>query len=134
MYRNDLKRPSERALRTGASGYWMKTRTREELVRAIETVLSDELYVSPGVALLAVHKVVEHPAAHLAPSDLTDRELHVFGLGGGGFGRQFGSQKNLGESENRGNVSRTYQAQVEIPDANALHIGAREWSELSHHK
>ena len=60
---------AERALRAGASGYWMKSGTREELIRAIETVFADELYVSPGVALRAVHKVVEHRAAH--PSLIT---------------------------------------------------------------
>ena len=38
---------AERALRAGASGYWMKTSTREELIRAIDTILAGELYVSP---------------------------------------------------------------------------------------
>ena len=46
---------AERALRAGASGYWMKTGTRDELIRAISTVLAGELYVSPRVALRAVH-------------------------------------------------------------------------------
>ena len=49
---------AERALRAGASGYWMKTGTREELIRAIDTVLAGELYVSPRVALHALHEVV----------------------------------------------------------------------------
>jgi DNA-binding NarL/FixJ family response regulator len=34
---------AEGALRAGASGYWMKTGTREELIRAIDTVLKGEL-------------------------------------------------------------------------------------------
>ena len=49
---------AERALRAGASGYWMKTSTREELIRALDTVLAGELYVSPRIALRAVHEVV----------------------------------------------------------------------------
>ena len=49
---------AERALRAGASGYWMKTSTQKELIRAIDTVLAGELYVSPRIALRAVHEVV----------------------------------------------------------------------------
>ena len=41
---------AERALRAGASGYWMKTSTQKELIRAIDTVLAGELYVSPRIA------------------------------------------------------------------------------------
>jgi DNA-binding NarL/FixJ family response regulator len=45
---------AERPLRAGASGYWVKTGTREEFIRAIDTVLAGELYVSPRIALRAV--------------------------------------------------------------------------------
>jgi len=71
---------AERALRAGASGYWMKTSTRKELIRAIDTVLAGELYVSPRIALRAVHEIVDRPAAHPKVPNLTDRELHVFCL------------------------------------------------------
>ena len=125
---------AERALRAGALGYWMKSGTREELIRAIETVFADELYVSPGVALRAVHKVVEHRAAHPKSDNLTDRELHVFGLVGAGFGTSR-IAKELGISPK---TVETYYEHIELklryPDASALHIGAREWSELSHHR
>ena len=50
---------AERALRAGASGYWMKRGTASGLLQAIETVLSGELYVSPRIALLAVHKLID---------------------------------------------------------------------------
>jgi DNA-binding NarL/FixJ family response regulator len=65
---------AERALRAGASGYWMKTSTRKELIRAIDTVLAGELYVSPRIALRAVHEIVDRPATHLKIPNLTDRE------------------------------------------------------------
>ena len=52
---------AERALRAGASGYWMKTAKSDELLHAIESVLAGELYVSATVAIRAVHEVVEHP-------------------------------------------------------------------------
>ena len=125
---------AERALRAGASGYWMKSRTREELIRAIDTVLAGELYVSPAVALLAVHKLTDHPAAHLRAADLTDRELHVFALSGAGLGTSRIAKK-LGISPK---TVETYQEHIKLklgyPDADALHQGAREWFELSHHK
>jgi DNA-binding NarL/FixJ family response regulator len=125
---------AERALRAGASGYWMKTGTREELIHAIEIVLSGELYVSPRVALRAVHEVVEHPAAHPSAPDLTDRELHVFALTGAGFGTSRIAQE-LGISTK---TVETYFEHIKLKlgyaDADALHQGAREWFELSHHK
>jgi DNA-binding NarL/FixJ family response regulator len=67
---------AERALRAGASGYWMKTGTCGELIQAIEAVVAGEVYVSTRIALSAVHKVIDHPAAHPSAPNLTDRELH----------------------------------------------------------
>lgn len=123
---------AERALRAGALGYWMKTGTRQELVHAIETVIAGELYVSAGMALLAVHKLIENPAAHLHGSNLTDRELHVFALIGAGFGTSR-IAKELGISPR---TVETYDEHIKLklgyPDADALHRGAREWFGLNH--
>lgn len=77
---------AERALRAGASGYWMKTSTREELIRALDTILAGELYVSRRIALRVVHEVVNGPAIRPKIPNLTDRELHVFRLKGAGLG------------------------------------------------
>jgi DNA-binding NarL/FixJ family response regulator len=122
---------AERALRAGASGYWMKKGSREELVHAIETVSAGELYVSPAVALLVLHKVTEHPAAHPQAADLTDRELHVFALSGAGFGTSR-IAKELGISPR---TVETYHEHIKLklgyPDADALHRGAREWFGLN---
>ena len=52
----------------------------------MDTVLAGELYVSPRIALRAVHEVVNRPAAHPKVPNLTDRELHVFALSGAGLG------------------------------------------------
>jgi len=125
---------AERALRAGASGYWMKTGTREELIRAIDTVLGGELFVSPRIALRAVHEVVEGPPAHPNAPKLTDRELHVFALSGAGFGTSR-IARELGISPR---TVETYHEHIKLklgyPDADALHRGAREWFELSHRK
>jgi DNA-binding NarL/FixJ family response regulator len=123
---------AERALRAGASGYWMKTSTQKELIRAIDTVLAGELYVSPRVALRAVHEIVDRPAAHPKVHNLTDRELHVFALSGAGLGTSRIAQE-LGISPK---TVETYHEHIKLKlgyrDAGALRRGAREWSELNH--
>ena len=123
---------AERALRAGASGYWMKTSTRKELIRAIDTVLAGELYVSPRIALRAVHEIVDRPAAHPKVPNLTDRELHVFALSGAGLGTSR-IAKELGISPK---TVETYHEHIKLKlgyrDAGALRRGAREWSELNH--
>ena len=123
---------AERALRAGASGYWMKTGTQKELIRAIDTVLAGELYVSPRIALRAVHEVVDRPTAHPKIPNLTDRELHVFALSGAGLGTSRIAQE-LGISPR---TVETYHEHIKLKlgygDANALRRGAREWFELNH--
>ncbi|HUS12306.1 MAG TPA: response regulator transcription factor [Pyrinomonadaceae bacterium] len=124
---------AERALRAGASGYWMKTSTREELIRAIENILAGELYVSPRIALRAVHEVVNRRATHPKIPNLTDRELHVFALSGAGLGTSRIAQE-LGISPR---TVETYHEHIKLKlgyrDANALRRGAREWFGVNHH-
>ena len=123
---------AQRALRAGASGYWMKTSTREELIRAIDTILRGELYVSPRIALRAVREVVDRPATHAKTPNLTDRELHVFALTGAGFGTTRIAHE-LGVSPK---TVETYHEHIKLKlgyrDAGALRRGAREWFELNH--
>lgn len=123
---------AERALRAGASGYWMKTSTREELIRALDTVLAGELYVSSRIALRAVHTVVNRPATHPKIPNLTDRELHVFTLNGAGL-RTSRIAQELGISPK---TVETYHENIKLKlgyrDADALHRGAREWFHVNH--
>jgi DNA-binding NarL/FixJ family response regulator len=123
---------AERALRAGASGYWMKTSTREALIRAVGTVLAGELYVSLRIALRAVHEVVDRPALHPKVPNLTDRELHVFALSGAGLGTSRIAQE-LGISPK---TVETYHEHIKLKlgyrDAGALRRGAREWFDLNH--
>jgi DNA-binding NarL/FixJ family response regulator len=119
---------AERILRAGASGYWMKSGSSEELINALETVLSGELYVSRRLAFLAVRKMVDAPRSNgSAVGDLTDRELHVYGLIGGGYG--------TGRIAEQLRISRktveTYQehlkAKLSYRNAQELRDGARRW-------
>lgn len=123
---------AERALRAGASGYWMKTSPREELIRALDTILAGELYVSPRIALRVVHELVNRPAIHPKVPNLTDRELHVFRLKGAGLGTSR-IARELGISPK---TVETYHEHIKLKlgyrDADALHRGAREWFELNH--
>src|SRR5213082_52582 len=47
---------AERALNAGASGYWMKNSSVDELMHAIETVLAGEIYASRAITSFAMHK------------------------------------------------------------------------------
>lgn len=124
---------AERILRAGARGYWMKSGSCEELIHAVETVLSGELYVSPRLALMAVHRLVEAPRSDISPiGGLTDRELHVFGLIGAGHGTGRIAAE-LGISRK---TVETYQEHIKVKlgysDASELREGARRWVESLH--
>jgi DNA-binding NarL/FixJ family response regulator len=118
---------AERLLRAGASGYWMNTGSAEEVLRAIDTVLSGELYVSPTMRLLAMHKLVERSARNRdLLSELSDRELAVFSFiaarhGTGQIAKELGISRKTIE---------THCAHIKLklgyPDAAALKRGAQE--------
>jgi DNA-binding NarL/FixJ family response regulator len=71
---------AERALRAGALGYWMKNSSAEELLRAVETVASGEVYLSSVIKALAVQKFARRESSPHDLSLLSDRELAVFAL------------------------------------------------------
>lgn len=119
---------AERILRAGASGYWMKSGGSEELIRSIEAVLSGEFYVSARMALLAVHRFAGAQQSNGNPvGGLTDRELHVYGLIGAGFGPGRIAEA-LGLSRK---TVETYQDRIKTKcdyhNARALRDGARIW-------
>ncbi len=79
---------AERALRAGASGYIMKLEASRELVNAIRTVLSGDIYVSRKMNVRLLHRVLDpNPGEKESMAEcLTDRELHVFQMIGSGLG------------------------------------------------
>jgi DNA-binding NarL/FixJ family response regulator len=122
---------AERALHAGASGYWMKNSSVEELMHAIDTVLAGEVYVSPAITSLAMHKFAGHRNLPHGLDVLSDREMAVFALVADGHGTGQ-IAKELGISP------RTVETHCEhiklklgYPDAEALRRGAREIARLS---
>jgi two-component system nitrate/nitrite response regulator NarL len=103
----------------------MKGGSAESLVQAIDSILGGELYVSPGVALRAVHKLV-NPNHHRGRSVdiLSDRELHVFtliaaGHGVGQIGRELGISRKTVETH-----CEHIKLKLRYPNAEALRRGA----------
>lgn len=74
----------EDVLGAGASGFLVKGQAGEEALDAIRTVLSAQLYVSPKLALLAFHRLLQAQDQHSVGETpfLTGSELSVFlGMG-----------------------------------------------------
>ena len=69
-------------LAAGASAYVLKLSAFDEVVRAVETVLKNERYLSPGVAGVVVDEAVRrgHPRPDSAFSTLTPRERETLQL------------------------------------------------------
>ena len=79
---------AKRVLKAGANGFVAKAQATEELVAAINQVLSDHIYLSPKVALQLASLTI-HPENGQAPHPeltcLTDRQLQIFQLVGQGL-------------------------------------------------
>lgn len=69
-------------LQAGASGYMLKDCAAEELMQAIRTVVSNRVYVSPGIAGVIVKDYVQHLSGEASPRTpiLTSREREVLQL------------------------------------------------------
>jgi DNA-binding NarL/FixJ family response regulator len=78
---------AERALLAGAKAYLMKDAVSENIVRAIRTVLSGEIYVSNTISKKFLHKIARDKAGTTKTpiENLSDREFEVFRLIGEGF-------------------------------------------------
>jgi DNA-binding NarL/FixJ family response regulator len=77
---------AERALAAGAAGYVCKQSTNKDIIEAVRTVLSGEVFVRDEILQrMLVQKVGKRPTAMGAESELlSDRELEVFTLIGQG--------------------------------------------------
>ena len=78
---------AERALIAGAKAYLMKDAVSENIVKAIRTVLSGEIYVSNTISKKFLHKIAGDKAdtTKTTIENLSDREFEVFRLIGEGY-------------------------------------------------
>src|SRR5438445_6095856 len=117
---------AERALCAGASGYWMKNSSVDELMRAIETVLAGEVYASRAITSFAMHKFAGGRNLPRRLDVLSDREMAVFSLIAAGHGttqiaKELGISRKTVESH-----CEHIKLKLGYPDAEALRRGARE--------
>ena len=117
---------AERALCAGASGYWMKNSSVEELMHAIETVLAGDIYASRAIASLAMRKFAGGRNLPRGLDILSDREMAVFSLiaaehGVGQIARELGVSRKTVETH-----CEHIKLKLGYPDAEALHRAARE--------
>ena len=78
---------AERALLAGAQAYLMKDAASENIVKAIRTVLSGEIYVSNTISRKFLHQIARDRAgtAKSSVENLSDREFEIFRLIGKGY-------------------------------------------------
>lgn len=90
---------AERVLRAGAHGYIMKEMPSSQILKAIRSVLSGEIYVSPAITTRMLKQVLDKDARS-RPSDslenLSNRELQVFlSIGNGLSSKEIAERLNL---------------------------------------
>jgi DNA-binding NarL/FixJ family response regulator len=121
---------AERALRAGANGYIMKQEATEKVLEALRRIVNREIYVSDRVANKMLQQYIGgSTVAQRSPvADLTDRELEVFRLIGGGHStRQIAEQLRLSVK-----TVESYQAHIKeklsLRSARELMQHAIQWS------
>jgi DNA-binding NarL/FixJ family response regulator len=122
---------AERALHAGASGYWMKNSSVDELVHAIETVLAGEIYASRAITCLVMRKFARNRNRPTGLDALSDREMAVFsrigaGHGSGQIAKELGISRKTVESH-----CEHIKLKLGYPDAKTLHRGARRLLDTS---
>jgi DNA-binding NarL/FixJ family response regulator len=121
---------AERCLRAGASGYIMKQEATERVLIAIRRILSGEIYLSDRMANRMLHRFVggSHMGQKSLVADLTDRELEVFRLIGGGHG----TRQIAGELHISVKTVESYQAHIKdklsLKNARELVQSAIQWT------
>ncbi|MDB6023186.1 MAG: two component transcriptional regulator, LuxR family [Pedosphaera sp.] len=124
----------ERALRAGARGYVMKNEPTEEIMTAIREVLRGEVYLSKRMRSIVVQKFLNGGGGpgRSGVEELSDRELEVFQLIGGGHKtRQIADQLHLSVK-----TVETYRAHIkeklQLKDGMELVRHAVRWTSDQH--
>jgi DNA-binding NarL/FixJ family response regulator len=110
---------AERALRARANGYIMKQEATEKVLVALRRILGGDIYLSDRMSNKLLHKYISGAPADMDSrlSALSDRELEVFRMiGGGRSTRQIAEELHLSIK-----TVETYQAHIK--DKLSLHSG-----------
>jgi DNA-binding NarL/FixJ family response regulator len=125
---------AERALRAGAQAYLMKEVVSENIVTAIHTVLSGEIYVSNTMGKKMLRKLVTGKADTISGpmGSLSDRELEIFRLIGQGY-----KPSRIAKSMHLSvKTVETYRARIKeklnLADADELLRYAIQWASSEH--
>jgi DNA-binding NarL/FixJ family response regulator len=121
---------AHRALRAGARGYVMKSEATETVLKAIETVLAGEVYLSRPVTARLTHNLFPDPAS-TAPdlARLSDREMQVFQLLGAGCSTRSIAEKLYISPKTVETYRGHLKEKLRLPDGAALLRVATLWVE-----
>ncbi|MFC1669070.1 response regulator [Spirochaetota bacterium] len=88
----------QRAMKAGAKGYIMKEVASLHLIKAIETVMSGELYISDELQKSIVNRAIHGTGSDdgLSIESLSDREFEIFQMFGNGYStREIAEKLNI---------------------------------------
>jgi len=103
---------AERSLLAGAKGYLMKDAVSENIIKAIRTVLSGEIYVSSTILKQFMHQIAGDKTGdtNTPIENLSNREFEIFRLIGQGYkSSQIASQLHLSAK-----TIETYRSRVKL--------------------
>jgi DNA-binding NarL/FixJ family response regulator len=127
---HDESTHAERTLRAGANGYVMKLEAVDRVLAAIRQILAGDVYVSDRLTNPVLQHFISGLPSSTNPSlaNLSDRELEVFRLIGGGRGtRQIADELRISIK-----TVESYQAHIKeklaLRNARELVQHAVEWS------
>ncbi len=119
-----------RALLAGAQGYLMKDAVSDNIIKAIRTVLSGEIYVSSTLSKKFLHTIAQDKAGTTKTpiEGLSDREFEIFRLIGEGYkASQIAEQLHLSTK-----TIETYRSRMKeklnLPNAAELLRYAIKWA------
>lgn len=122
---------AERVIRAGAKGYIMKQQATENINQAIRKIMKGQMYVSDEITAKMMYKIMgrrKDKAKASTTEILSDRELEVFLLIGGGHGtRQIANRLHLSVK-----TIETYRAHIKeklsLDNATTLLQYAIQWA------
>jgi DNA-binding NarL/FixJ family response regulator len=121
---------AERALRAGATGYIMKEKATDEVLRSVRKVLAGELYFSERVASAIVQRTLQERSipSRVGVERLSDREMQVLQLLGASYSaREIAEQFHLSRKTIETHCEKI-KHKLSLHNAAELKQFARKWA------